>query len=357
MKNIILLLIALTPFVFTNCGGNGEPKKEHTQPVSVVVHSVNEANNNLWISASGKIEAVNSATISTRMMGYVEKIYPKVGQKVSRGQLLVSLNNSELSAKKAQVVASITEAQAAFNNAEKDYQRFLTLYKENSASQKEVDDITARKEMAKARLEAARQVKNEVDAQFSYVQIKAPFSGVVTHQFIEEGAMATPGAPLISLEGSGAFEAKVAIPENEITKIHPGDKAEVMVKSSGLKLSGTVSEVSSSAMNTGGQYLVTLTLDPTDEAILSGMYVTVQFPVAKIHSSPQILVPAEALVIKGQLTGIYTVSKSNTALLRWIRLGKTFGDQVEVLSGLDADDSYIVSASGKLYNGANISLQ
>ena len=63
------------------------------------------------------------------------------------------------------------------------------------------------------------------------------------------------------------------------------------------------------------------------------------------------------LVKNGQLTGIYTVSQNNTALLRWLRLGRTFGDQVEVLSGLSADEQYIVSAEGKLFNGAKITNQ
>jgi RND family efflux transporter MFP subunit len=357
MKKKIYLLIALAPLAFTNCGGKSDSQLEPTPAISVRVERVGQENRNPWISASGKIEAANSATLSTRMMGYVENIYPKVGQKVSQGQLLVSLNNSELSAKRAQVQASIAEAQAAYNNAAKDYQRFVTLFQENSATQKEVDDITTRMDMAKARLDASQQIKNEVDAQFSYVQIRAPFSGIITNQFIDEGDMATPGAPLISLEGPEAFEAKVAIPESEITKVHQGDTVEVQVKSSGLILTGTVSEVSSSAKDTGGQYLVTITLDPSEKTILSGMYVTVLFPVESVSASKQILVPQNALVTKGQLTGIYTVSQSNTAVLRWIRLGKSFGDKVEVLSGLTADESYIVSASGKLYNGANITLQ
>jgi multidrug efflux pump subunit AcrA (membrane-fusion protein) len=70
-----------------------------------------------------------------------------------------------------------------------------------------------------------------------------------------------------------------------------------------------------------------------------------------------VLIPSEAIINRGQLTGVYTVSQSNTALLRWLRLGRTYGDQVEVLSGLNADESYIFSAEGKLYNGVKISIQ
>ena len=84
------------------------------------------------------------------------------------------------------------------------------------------------------------------------------------------------------------------------------------------------------------------------------MFTTVQFPIERKATSEMVLIPTEAIVNNGQLSGIYTVSQSNTALLRWLRLGRTYGDQVEVLSGLNSDESYIVSAEGKLYNGAPI---
>ena len=115
--------------------------------------------------------------------------------------------------------------------------------------------------------------------------------------------------------------------------------------------------MSTSAKNTGGQFLVKIDLDKTDANILSGMFTTVQFPVERKAKSAMVLIPNEAIVTNGQLSGIYTVSQSNTAMLRWLRLGRTFGDQIEVLSGLNADEAYIVSAEGKLFNGAKISIQ
>ena len=98
-----------------------------------------------------------------------------------------------------------------------------------------------------------------------------------------------------------------------------------------------------------------------DKEILSGMFVNVQFPTAKTETttvkSDVVMVPESALVKQGQLTGIYTIGSGNMAILRWLRIGKTFGNQVEVLSGLSADEQYIVSAEGKLFNGAKVSVQ
>ena len=136
-----------------------------------------------------------------------------------------------------------------------------------------------------------------------------------------------------------------------------GTTANVVVKSTNQILKGTVTEVSSSAKNTGGQYLVKVILDKTDEKLLSGMFTSVQFPVEKENETGLILVPESALVKQGQLTGIYTIGNENVAILRWLRTGKTFGDKVEILSGLAANEQFIVAAEGKLYNGVKVSIQ
>ena len=357
-KYSYIITMAIISIAMVSCGNDTNQKVADNSPtVKVQVNKVSESNNSPFLSVSGKIQSVNNADLSTRMMGFVKKVPVNVGDKVKKGQLLVSINNADLQAKSAQLNASITEATAAFNNAQKDYNRFQNLFADNSASQKELDDMTARYEMAKARLEAAKQMKNEVNSQYAYTNITAPFNGVVTAKTVEEGDMANPGQPLISIETPGNFEAIAMVPETEISQIKKGVEVDVMVKSIQKSIKGNVSEISTSAKNTGGQYLVKIALDKTDTPILSGMFASVQFPVEKKAATEMVLIPEEAIVNYGQLSGVYTVSQNNTAILRWLRLGRTFGNQVEVLSGLSADEDYIVSADGKLYNGVKISIQ
>lgn len=356
-KNYIIGLITLT-FLTASC--DSEDKKtvaDNSPAVAVIVKTVSEDTSSPFLTVSGKIEAAKSANISTRMMGYVDKIYVKVGDKVRNGQLLLSVNNADVSAKLAQVNAGITEAEAAFTNAEKDYKRFTTLFQENSASQKELDDITANYNMAQARLESAKQMKNGVNAQMGYANIRAPFNGVVTNKFINAGDMASPGMSLLEVESPGKYQVLAMVPESEILEIKNDTEVGVQLKALSQTIKGNVTEVSTSSKNTGGQYLVKVILDKTDAQILSGMYATVQFPIARKSTSSAVMIPVNAIINNGQLTGVYTVSQSNTALLRWLRLGRTFGDKVEVLSGLSADEQYIVSAEGKLFNGAKISNQ
>ena len=357
-RTIYTLAIAGLSLFTTACGNDDKKQVADKGPAVEVQVETPAAAGERFLTASGKIDAVNSANLSTRMMGFIEDIHVNVGDKVNKGRLLISINNTDLQAKRAQVNAGITEAEAAYNNAKKDYERFKALYEEQSASQKEMDDQTARFEMAKARLEAAKQMKNEVNSQFAYVNIRAPFSGVITNKFAEEGTMANPGQPLLAMESPGKFEVMARVPESEISRIKTGTKVDVIIKSIDKTVEGTVTEVSTSARNTGGQYMVKVALEDTEAEVLSGMYATVRFPIEKKETTTEaVMIPKEAIITRGDLKGVYTVSAQNTAMLRWLRLGRTYGDRVEVLSGLSPEEAYIVSAEGKLFNGAKVTVK
>ncbi|VAV86269.1 Probable Co/Zn/Cd efflux system membrane fusion protein [hydrothermal vent metagenome] len=353
----ITLLILLISLTLVNCSDKKETAIDNSDAVNVTIATPSSQKGGAFFSASGQIETEQFANISTRMMGYVSKIHVKVGDKVKKGQLLININNSDIEAKRAQANAGLNQAEAAFNIAEKDFKRFKKLYEQNSASQKEFDDITMRYEITKAQVESAKQMKNEINAMLSYSNIKAPFGGIITSKSINEGDMANPGRPLFSLEAQGKYVATALVPETEIVHINNGDMVEVFIKSSGEKLIGTVSEVSISSQNTGGQYLVKISLvNDNTIKLLSGMFVSTNFSI-KNGVNNNITIPKSALINKGQLTGIYTVSKSDTAILRWLKLGKISGDQVEVLTGLSKDEKYIVSAEGKLYNGVKLNVK
>ncbi|MBF4986051.1 HlyD family efflux transporter periplasmic adaptor subunit, partial [Nonlabens mediterrranea] len=147
------------------------------------------------------------------------------------------------------------------------------------------------------------------------------------------------------------------VPETEISQIKKETEVQVTISSIQQTLTGKVKEVSTSAQQTGGQYLVKITIDKTDVPVLSGMFATIALPVERKATNDNVLIPATALITKGQLTGVYTISENNTAMLRWLRLGRTLGDQVEILSGLNANEKYITSSNGKLFNGAKVTIQ
>ena len=343
------------------CSSDDKKTSDNEQLIAVSLASSGDTDSVHQANASGKLVAKNTVNISTRMMGYITAIQAEVGQQIHAGQLLVSINNTDIQAKAGQTSAQIAQAQANYNNAKKDYERFSNLFASQSASQKELDDMRARYETAKAALDAAQMMKQEVNAQFRYSNITAPISGVVTAKYMKAGDMATPGMPLLTIESPGSLQAEVMVPEEQIVQIRSGQKATVLIKSSGKEVNGTVSEVSPSSTGTGGLYLVKVEVPKTAE-LLPGMYVNVAFPfinkkTTSVAAGQSVLVPLSAITEQGQLNGIYTVSANNTAILRWIRTGKQLGNEVEVLSGLSAGEKYIVQSDGRLYNGAKLKIK
>jgi RND family efflux transporter, MFP subunit len=202
-------------------------------------------------------------------------------------------------------------------------------------------------------------MQKEVEAMLVYSNLTAPFSGVVTQRNADEGSMANPGMPILVLEHVDSYQVNTFVSENDISKITAGAAAEIVIKSTGENIHGAVSEVSPSSGMNGGQYLVKVRIDQTDRKnLFAGMYahVAIASSASKSSGEERLLVPGEALVKRDQLNGLYTVSDGNTALLRWVTVGNTYGDQVEVLSGLNEQEKFILTAEGKLYNGVPVSV-
>jgi len=359
MKYTLIISSILITFLTVGCSKEKAPTSEKSTPVKVTLATVQGGNQNNSITASGKIEANNNANISTRMMGFVSKLAVKVGQRVSKGQSLIQINSTDLDAKLAQVNSGIAQANAAYSNAKADYERFKNLFNRQSASQKELDDMTTRYEMAKAGLESAQQMKREVQAQFAYSSIVAPFAGIVTNTFVKEGDMANPGMPLLSIESESGFDVIASVSEEKIGKVSEGMKAIVTVKTGMKEYNGTVTEVSRSAKNTGGQYLVKIALNGDLKELRSGMFVNAEIfnsekKADNVNMDGQVLIPTEAIFNQGELMGVYTASENNTALIRWIRVGKQRGNMTEVLSGLAPDEKIVLTHEGKIFNGVSI---
>lgn len=360
MKKYSYATIIVLSFVLVACSSTNDKKvtNNNNTPISVSISKANETLPNNHTTVSGKIVSKNVVNISTRMMGYITNIHAALGQQVKAGQLLVNINAADIKAKDGQTDAMIQQAQANFDNAKKDYERFQNLFNNKSATQKELDDMKARYQMAKANVEAAQQMKSEVNAQYNYTNIVSPIAGIVTAKYAEQGSLANPGMPILTIESPTNLQVQALVAEEDITLVKEGITVVVFIKSINKTIKGNVAEISKSAVNTGGQYVVKINI-PYSSDLLPGMFVNVQFPfknnyITTSNNSINIMIPKTALVEQGQLTGVYVVSSQQTAVLRWIRIGKVVGDKVEVLSGLSAEETYIISSNEKLYNGAKV---
>ena len=354
MKKIQSLLLASAAFITVSCTQRPLSQKGST-PVSVTTYYPSQQGG-AQLSVSGMVTARQTAMLSTRLMGTIERVYVSEGDHVRQGQVLATVNASDLQAKSSQASAMIAEAEAAAKDAQKDYQRFQNLHAKNSVSDKELENMALRYTSAKARLKTAQQGLAEVRSMMGYAQVRAPFSGVVTKKLADEGSIANPGMPLLVVEQSGELNVTASVPEEYVAMMHKGGAVSVEVKSADATFQGRVSEISPSSTMNGGQYQMKVSLHGGDRSRLrAGMFASLRLARQTGTDRPaQVTVRKSSVVYRGQLTGVYVVGNDNKAVLHWVRLGKEQGDHVEVLSGLKTTDRVVDSPTPSLYNGQEI---
>ena len=364
-KNNLGLITVLIMSIFTFSCASKETNntEDNSAIINVTVGKSATKMNTANLELTGQVEAAHASNIATRIMGYLTKIHVKVGDKVKAGQLLFSINSTDILAKKGQVDASVRQAEAALHVAQKDFDRYTVLFKQNSASAKELEQVNLQYQSAKSSVEAAKSKQAEVIAQLTYANVVAPFSGVITQKLADEGSLANPGMPILTIEQTGTLQISAMAPENSIANLKLGENAEVTVSAAKVNFTGKITQINPSSQLTGGQYIIKVAIPNTvSNKVLAGMYANLL-----IHnnnaiqkdttSSIGVLVPISAIIYRDQLTGIYTVGSQNTALLRWVRLGNSYGNNIEVLSGLAKGEEYIISADGNLFNGAKIKIK
>ena len=304
------------------------------------------------VTATGSLEAGHTIMVSTRMMGWVRKIHVREGQTVAKGDLLVSIDDSDLKAKQAQARAAVVEAEAVLANAEKMAERFEKLYAEKSVSKQQLDDVLTGRDRAAAGRSMARSGLAEVTVHLNYLTITAPSEGVVARRMVEEGDMANPGMPLVSLESTGAMKVVAHLGEKDVSSVTVGDMVTVDVTSvDGAVFAAPVDNVIQAANPGSRTYDIEVILDDPDPRLKSGMFARVSIPVGTRQA---VLVPADAVIRRGQLTGVWTVLADGFAHLRWVRLGRASGDAVEVLSGLAGDETVVLSTQQPLAEGDRV---
>ncbi len=348
-----ITLLALFGFI-VSCSTPKTENQQNDKSISVEVATVENTNSNQSIEISGTVQGVNNATISTRIMGIVTDVPVKVGDYVKKGNLLLSIDNKDVKAQLAQAKANLVRAEAHFENVKKNYNRFSNLFKKKSATQKELDDITTQLKAAKSQLNMAEESVNQVEAQLSYSDVRAPFDGVITSIQIKSGSLANPGMPLLAIEENRNFEVRGTVSESDIFKVKANQIVTIEIPAMNKTLEGRISELGSSSTNLGGQYEMIVSIPKMDH-MYSGMYAKVHIPNESTGNS-SIFIPKKVLIQKGQLTGLYTLSESNTAILRWIQTGQEIGQKVEVVAGLKAGETYVVKSSEKLFNGSKVTV-
>ncbi len=360
MKTIkFLYLLPLMALWLASCGGTKEEKNttEQLPAAKVKVQKAGLSEGTQQYQFTGSVAADDFAQLSTRVMGQITYLAVEEGDAVRAGQVLVQIKSADIQATISRVEAGIREAEAALKNVEINYSRIKNLYEKQSATRREYDDMSMQLEMTKARVEAARQARAEAQEMLSYAAITAPFSGSVVKKYANKGSLASPGQPILEIEGSGVFKVIAKVPESEINLFQVGDEVQLNIEALANKdLKGKVSQINRSAGQTQGLFEVNIQIQTNADILKklkSGMFAQVVLSKGK---SEGLSVPENLLVERGQLKGLFTVNQQQQAMLRWVRTGRTTGGQVEILSGLSTGETYITQYEGKLVDGQKVTV-
>lgn len=358
MKKIILSLIILSTLT-AGCISDKEKVPERPQVSDVEVKTINKTAVDDFYETAATVKSKISSVVSSMIMGQVTSLRVKEGDKVRIGQLLLTIDSRDTAQKAMGAQAGVNEALKGAEEADqnrklsnKTYQRYENLYKENVLTKQEFDQISTQKKVADLQYQRAMHGVNrakaglgEVGVYQSYSRVTAPVSGIVVQKNTDLGSMAAPGQPLLTIETPSNLELVADINESMIDKIKIGTP--VYLESEGKNIKSKITSVIPIIDPMTRTFKVKIALS----SLNSGGYAKVKIPVAKKEA---IAVPQNSVVQKGQLTGVYTVDEKNIISYRLIRTGKTFGNNVEVLSGLSSGDKIITSGIEKAIDGGEI---
>ena len=330
--------VLLATLVLAGCGRDAAPAAEAPAvatgtPVAVVDTLIPDV-----LEASGTAMPMRAATLSTKLMGSVTAVLVHEGDRVASGQLLVQLDARDLDAKRSQVEAGLAEASAMGAEARAHAERIRGLYADSAATKAQLDQAETGLARAEAAMASARAMAAELAATASYADVRAPFAGIVTRRFVDPGSFAAPGAPLITVEDASSLRVTVSTAPDAVRGLRRGSTIAALVGDSSA--SATIEGVVPSGSNL---YTVNAIVPNPNGRLQSGSSAALALPRGTRRA---LLVPADAIVRQGDLTGV-RMAVTGGSSLRWIRLGGARGSYIEALSGLASGDTVLVPTGAR----------
>ena len=363
-------IIFATVFFLLGCGekidpGNVEPSNKGSVKAPVI--SAKIISQPFFYESVGTVDAKTVSTISSKLMGSVREIFVQEGDHVNKGDRLAVIDDRQVSAMLREAKAALAQARraeaaasAGAELASVTYARYQNLMKDESASPQEFDEVKSRYQQAQAELAVAKQRVKQAEASVSSAVVSAkdafilaPYDGSIRAKMIDVGDLAAPGKPLFILQTTGNYIVELVLPEQYIHSVSLNQEVTVTVSAvSDKTFTGNVQEIFPAADSKSRTFVVKVRI-PADKTLRAGMFARVSIP---IGNADIILIPKTAVIHSGQLTGIYIVDDTKTAKFRLIRTGRTFGESIEILSGLKEGDRFVTVPPPTLINGMKVEI-
>lgn len=375
-----VLLFSAGAAALAGCGEKAGPAPPAARPPvqGVEVAAVSLSEGERTVEAPGTVRGRNIAYVAPQVMGRVVSLDVSEGSAVSKGDLLVAIDDEAIRAEAASAEGTVAEAVAAGEEAEravaqaeaekelaeKRFARFERLRREEAVTRQEFEEVETkrtvaakekeraleRKAQAAARVAAARGRADAARAMLSYTKVTAPFSGVVTEKRTEVGSMAVPGTPLLVLEDTRRYRIEAPVPEAWISRLSVGMRVQAMLDSAGEDpFPAVVSEIAPLVDPMSRTFMVKA--DIARPGLRTGMYGRLRFSAGK---GTVLAVPGRAITRSGGYDGVFVVTPDNVARLTMVRTGARAGDRVEILSGLEPGSRVAVSRVERLADGVRV---
>ena len=292
------------------------------------------------------VEAVRQTAVSAQVTGAIVALNVKAGDVVRAGQALVRIDARAAGESAASSVAQVEAARASMNVAAKEYERQQQLFQKQYISQAALDRAQAQLEAAQAQVRALQAQASVAKTQSGFFVVTAPYSGIVSEVPVALGDMALPGRPLFTLYDPAALRVTVSLPQSALTGIadSSGVQLEIpgMVAPSGLFKPGQM-QVMPTVDAATHTVQVRLALPESLKGATPGMFARAWLPaVAGAGAGAKLFIPTSAVVHRSEMTGVYVLDSQGHALLRQVRLGRTQGSEVEVLSGVQLGEQVAI---------------
>lgn len=336
------LFVSATAFILL--AGCSRPETATTgsaaqPPVRVQTALVRRDSVPVLTEITGTVRPLRRATLAAKLMGSIEELPVALGQSVRAGDLLVKISAGEISARLAQ-------AQAQLDQAQRDLARERDLLPKNASTPDLVRNLETRVTLSEAMV-------REAGTMLGYAVVRAPFDGLVARKFAEAGDFASPGVPLLEIEGVGAFQVEAGIPDSLAGALQTGVTVDVTVASTGTAFAAPLAELSSAADANTHTVMAKFTV-PAGVVVRSGQFARVQVPGAPVRV---LLAPATAVSRLGQMERIFVVGAGNRAGLRLVKTGAMRGDLIEILTGLDDGERVVLTPPAALREGQPLEIQ
>lgn len=317
-------------------------------PVSMRIQRVEPVQVTRYVRSPGTVIAAQSALIASRLTGYIDHMDVDIGDRVKKGQVLLTIDSRDVEAKVRQAHANIAAARATLQDASGNYRRYKVLVRQGAVSHQTYQRAKRDYMTAQAQLRAAEAGLKVALAERTYAQVRSPVNGVVTARDVDAGDLATPGKPLLTVQQSGAEQILTDVTARAYQALAVG--REVRIRAQQRSLAAKVIHLGPAAAAQTETHPVKLAL-PASAGLSVGTFVRVLVPVGQ---RPALLVPASAVTRRLGIPAVFIVGTDGRAHLRLVRLGERRGTRVEITAGLHAGERVIVAPTARIDNGTPV---